>query len=366
MKIKAIVLSLVFLSTPLSAFGSGCDCGTINTIVSNHASSTVQSVNANTDMQADMLKVEINTAATNIIGTLQTQTKTIVGAIQLLKETLLQTAKAQAVAQEASISEDTFGDNSQPESLCGSSSVSAGIQIGQQASNVLKEDLREKQVNHSNNPDAKSLDFLKRFFSGEHPSILEMIQSLFPTDKTLTADEVAHAHETLKTLGNPFPLPVATDEQKKTPAGEGYAAAKEVQEGRIGLAMDILNDHVSFHAPTLPVDVATWAKEQWTESGATGSAPGIVDDKISQAGLFNLLSQLRIGNPNWVAKLGSKNSIALQREQLFIDALNLEIQRKNNELLSSLVFITAMDYLVRIENNPEFNEVYNKLITHQQ
>ncbi|MFR0873731.1 MAG: hypothetical protein ACLSHC_03100 [Bilophila wadsworthia] len=44
------------------------------------------------------------------------------------------------------------------------------------------------------------------------------VWTLFPLQSTLTEDQVAQAHEAVKTLANPRPLPVVTEEQKETPA----------------------------------------------------------------------------------------------------------------------------------------------------
>lgn len=363
---KSIVFICFLITSPHIAQAAGCGCGSINSIVAGHAASTVSSVNTNTNIQANMLKMQILEASRNIIGTLQSQTKSIVSAIQLLKETQVQTVKSKAIADQAIESEDVFGTFSQPDLLCGASSVGAGLQIGNKASSTLKSDMRTKQIKHSNSADAKPVDFINRISDAEHPKIEEIVQSIFPQAKTLKEEEVIKAHEALKTLGNPFPLPVPTEEQLNTPAGEGYHAAKTIQEGRIGVGMDILNEHIAFHAPTLPPDLAKWAEEQWKQAGAEGDVPSVVDGKLSQAGLFNILSQLRIANPNWIAKLGAMPPLALQREQVFLDALNFELARKNNELLSSLLLITTLEYLTKLENNPETTDVYNKLIKHQQ
>jgi hypothetical protein len=47
-----------------------------------------------------------------------------------------------------------------------------------------------------------------------------MTDALFPLQETLTGDQVAQAHEAVKTLANPRPLPVVTEDQKSTPAGQ--------------------------------------------------------------------------------------------------------------------------------------------------
>ncbi len=355
--------TLALLSISPSVYAAGCNCGSVNAIVANHTSQAVSQINANTDMQAEMLKVEINNAARNIIGTLQTQTKSIVSAIQLLKEDIHQTVKSTSVAEELIRVEEIYGDTSQSELLCGGSNVGAGMQIAEQASEILHSGLREKQINYSNNPNSSSIEFIERILADNHPKIEEMVTSMSPVNHTLTAEEVTKANETIKTIAHPFPLPVPTEEQAKTLAGENYTVARTREEGQRALAMDALNHNVAFHSPTLPTDVTAWAQEQWKNAGGTGEVPGLVNGKMSQAGLFALLSQLRSANPNWVANLSKMTEIAVAREQLFIDALHLEIQRKNNELLNRLVVLASLQYIKALDKDTEAKDVYQNMIS---
>ena len=49
-----------------------------------------------------------------------------------------------------------------------------------------------------------------------------------------------------------------------------------------------LNNHIAAHS-TMPDDITEWAKNQWNEAGGSGTPPGLVDDKLSEAGLYKLL-----------------------------------------------------------------------------
>ncbi len=363
---KKIIFVTAMLLFSSSAYGAGCDCGSVSLIVSRVGTQTVSSVNSNTNMQAQMLKVEINSAARNIIGTLQTQTKSIVSALQLLKEDFHKTIKSTSMAEQLVEIEEIFGSDSQPELLCGGSGLGAGLQIADQASEILKTGLQEKQFEYGNNQNSRPVDFINRIISDEHPSLTEMTTMLSPKNYTLSNDEVSMANESIKTIANPFPLPLPTEEQLGTPAGEGYQTARTIQEGKKGLAMEVLNENVAYHSPTLPSDVTAWATEQWKSSGGTGEVPGLVNGSMSQAGLFALLSQLRSGNPNWIANISKMTNMGVAREQLFIDALNFEIQRRNNELLNKLLVITSLHYLNSIEENNEAKKVYQELISNEQ
>lgn len=228
--------------------------------------------------------------------------------------------------------------------------------------------MRGKQLEHSNRPDAKPVEYLGRVLDEGHPTEQEMVDALFPAEDTLTDEQLSQAHETIKTLANPRPLPVVTDAQKETASGQTYEAARKIHEGRLAAAIESLNSHVVFHAPTLPDDVAAWARSQWQEAGGSGTPPGLMNGKMSEAGLFKLLSQMRIGNPNWFNQVTSATEAGLLRELVMMQAIQLELTRKNNALLDSLNVVTALDYLSRMEGSTgrELTDLYTRMVGAQQ
>jgi hypothetical protein len=161
---------------------------------------------------------------------------------------------------------------------------------------------------------------------------------------------------------------VVTDSQKDTPAGQTYAAARAIHEGRLSTVTETLNNHVVYHAPTLPDDVTSWAQSQWSEAGGSGAPPGIVNGKLSEAGLFKLLTQMRLGNPNWFAQVTSATEAGLLRELVMMQALQLELTRKNNDLLDRVAVTISLDYLTRLEGTAgkEMNDLYTRMVGAQQ
>lgn len=161
---------------------------------------------------------------------------------------------------------------------------------------------------------------------------------------------------------------MVTDSQKSTPAGQTYAAAKKIHESRLAAVMESLNNHVVYHAPTLPDDVTAWAQNQWSEAGGSGTPPGLVDGKLSEAGLYKLLTQMRVGNPNWFMQVSSATDAGLLREMAVMQAFQFELARKNTELLDRLTFIASMDFLTRMESatGKEMNDLYTRMVGAQQ
>ena len=365
---KKLFLATLLALLPVQALAAGCDCGSINAMITMAKMGTIQSVNINTSAEAVSIRSEILLAAQNIIGTIKTESATIVRAIISLKESNAAMIKGQATAGQATRTEDVYGKAAQPSGLCGASALGAGVQLGAQASRQVHQAMRGKQLEYSNRPDTKPVEFLGRVLADDHPTEQEMVDSLFPLQATLTEDQVGQAHETIKTLANPRPLPVVTDAQKDTPSGQTYAVGRKIHEGRLAAAMESLNSHVAYHAPTLPDDVANWAQSQWQEAGGSGTPPGLVNGKMSEAGLYKLLSQMRLGNPNWFTQVTAATEAGLLRELVMMQAIQIELTRKNNEFLDRLSFTTALDYLTRMDGTTgrEMTDLYTRMIGAQQ
>ena len=365
---RKILLAFLVTALPVQAWAGGCGCGSVQAIVTAAKVETIQSINAYTATEAQSIRSEIMLAAQNIIGTVKAESATIVRAILALRESNVAAIKGQAVAGEALKTEDMYGKAAQPAGLCGSSSLGAGIQLGAQAGQQIHLTMREKQFEYANKEGARPVEYLDRIVAEEHPTEKEIVDSLFPVGSTLTDDQVVQAHESIKTIANPRPLPMVTESQKTTPAGQTYTAARKIHEGRLASVMEALNGHVVYHAPTLPEDVTTWAVNQWTEAGGSGTPPGIVDGKLSEAGLYKLLSQMRAGNPNWYSQIATATDAGLLRELVMMQAFQFELARKNTELLDRLTFITSLDYLTRMEGTTgkEMKELYTRMVGAQQ
>lgn len=89
---------------------------------------------------------------------------------------------------------------------------------------------------------------------------------------------------------------------------------------------------------------------------------------MSEAGLYRLLSQMRMGNPNWFTQIASATDSGLLRELVMMQAVQLELARKNNELLDRLTVIASLDYLTRMEGTTgkEMEDLYTRMVGSQQ
>ena len=98
---KKILLALLIMAFPAQeAWAAGCNCGAIQGMITMAHMQTTQAVNAVTAAEAASIRSEILLAAQNIIGTIKTESATIVRAIIALKESNVAALKGQAVAGE--------------------------------------------------------------------------------------------------------------------------------------------------------------------------------------------------------------------------------------------------------------------------
>ena len=139
---KKLFLLTMLIALPSQALGAGCGCGSIQAMITSAKMETIQTVNASTAAEAASIRSEILVAAQNIIGTIKSESATIVRAIISLKESNAAMLKGQAVAGQATRSEDMYGKAAQPAGLCGAASLGAGVQLGAQASQQVHQTMR--------------------------------------------------------------------------------------------------------------------------------------------------------------------------------------------------------------------------------
>jgi hypothetical protein len=309
---------------------------------------TIAEVTAHVSAESEAIQSQVLLAARNIIGTLKTNNAAVLKQMQDMKETLANAMKGEAVSREAQDTADLFGDASQPAGLCGSTSLGGGVQVSGAASAAVNKGLQTNSVEHVDQY-RRPAEYVERILSDQHPDLQKSNEAVFPEGYTLNSEQIKDGVAAINTITNPMPTPELTDAHKDTPSGQAYTALRLVNGMRTTLAGNLLNKHLTFHSPTVPEDTAKWAKDQWAAAGAEGPAPGIVDGKMSEAALYNLLSQTRMGNPNWYMDLASKNDTGLLRELALMSSIQVELLRKNLELLDRMSVVLSMQYTTQLE-----------------
>lgn len=135
---KQMLFALLLIFVPAQAWAGGCSCGSINSMITAAKMETIQAVNAHTAAEAEAIRSEIVLAAQNVIGTIKSESATIIRAIVALKESNAAALKGQGMADESLKTEDMYGKAAQPSGLCGASTLGAGIQLGARAGQELQ------------------------------------------------------------------------------------------------------------------------------------------------------------------------------------------------------------------------------------
>ena len=82
---KQMLFALLLIFVPAQAWAGGCSCGSINSMITAAKMETIQAVNAHTAAEAEAIRSEIVLAAQNVIGTIKSESATIIRAIVALR-----------------------------------------------------------------------------------------------------------------------------------------------------------------------------------------------------------------------------------------------------------------------------------------
>ena len=373
---------LLFLSCSLLVFANGgearaagCGCGSVSSIVNSaRASLSGQIIGVKTAVMSEsaLIQGQILQAATNLIGTIKTENAMVIRAIQDNKETISNAVKGLGAAMHAQQTKDLYGNASRPVNLCEQHVVGGGIQVGSRTQAAVAYGLQQETAQFVNRY-GRSIDYLKKSTDPDKiPTFEKGNASFFPPERTMSKDDTANAVEIIKLI-NPMPSLEIKEPVSKTPAGQIYAAHRNTHEFRTTLNANIFNEYIAERSSTLDESVTDWAINQW-QTNATGQSnlqatpPGVVDGKLSQAALYNLLSQLRVGNPNWSNNIGEMNDTGLLRELVMIQAFQFELTRQNNEKLDRIALALAIMNATNLDglNKAELDQIYKNAIGAQQ
>ena len=102
----------------------------------------------------------------------------------------------------------------------------------------------------------------------------------------------------------------------------------------------------------------------WPVRAATDRNP----PSLGGGGCQKLLSQMRMGNPNWCAQITTATDAGLLREMAVMQAFQMELARKNMELMDRLTVIAALDFLSRMEGTTgrDMDDLYARMVGAQQ
>jgi hypothetical protein len=315
-----------------------CDCGTLSGLLNGLSDKVVQGITPPLDQS-------IREAA----GYNSTNTRQDFGALRetvaLMGDQVVQAIKALDKNEAERVTERTYEEGSQPKSICGNDALGASLQLGTLTRDKARADILERAMGRSvRHP--RQVDYIAELGSDTWPDATALAAlGLGTGPRTYSLEETATAVRVLESLSNPVPPPKLPEDRKNTPAGLNYEAQRKDFELRLALYQGVLARDAADRAPTLE-GLADWAGSKWRDMGGTGSPPGLSNGLLSQESLFWYLANMRLASANWHEEaLPTLPEAGLLRELVAMEAVSLELARRQNELLGEIARLLALDGL---------------------
>jgi hypothetical protein len=356
---KIIIILFIVLMPVASWAGAqviGC-CSSTGPIatpqeVSLAAHKATNEVNAHTTVESQAIQYRIDTVGETLAIELQKNRTSNENLVEFQTNSIRDMLVQMGSAKEKVEAERIFGPQSRFESLCVEPEIGGTIQAGDKAEKQVRAKLEEDIQDHN-----------RTYRSGKEVQEdivqipFENISSeyLFPSNKTLKKEGVKDAQNLSQLITNPNPTPGLSDADKKTKAGELYEVRRKMKESALIVPQLVFNKNIAAHSPSVPL--GDQAIEMHKSMGGSGDPDelGIVGGNISPYAALDLMVNSRFSNPNWYAELGEKNETAMMRELLAMEAVSLELQRRQMELTQLMALMLAQEASGQIQENLDPN-----------
>lgn len=353
---KKIIVTLTILLCPAITWAGSYVVGTCSSTgpiatpqeVSLAAHTATSEVNLHTTMESGLIQSRIDAVGKTLGLELQKNRSSNESLVEFQTNSIRDMLVKMGSAKEKIEAERTFGPQSRLGNLCSEPEIGGNIQAGEKAEKEVKNKLEEdiKSYNRIYRPEKDVRDHITQI-----PYEKISSESLFPSNKTLKKEDVKDAQNISQLITNPDPTPELPDADKETTAGKLYENQRKIKESALVVPQLVFNKNIAAHSPTMPL--GDQAIEMHRSMGGTGDPDeiGIVDDKISPYAVLDLMVNSRFSNPNWYAELGEKNEIAMMRELLAMEAVSLELQRRQLELTQLMTLMLAQEASSRVREN---------------
>lgn len=335
----ALLLSCIAFTSPagptLAAPVSG---GTYVTgKCSSGAIATPSDVAMAADWTASTIAQSILKVGQALQGEVAKQTATIMKLDEAASERFRQYLVEFGAAQARTDAQRMYGEQSRPSMGCEGRELGAGIMVGKKAEKLIAADYYNRFKTHNGEKRSvhQSDNWLK---SLKEDSI--SAEKLMPTYGTYRdAAEQQAARDLGLLLTNPYPSPPLQGGELNTREGAAYEARRKLKEARLVLPQKAMADIAAYRSPTM--ELGAWMMDMWRKAGGQGQPMGIVDGKISANALLDMLVDVRFANANWYDNVLAMNEVGLQREAIQMQALQLEMMRRQMRSLEQIAALLA-------------------------
>jgi hypothetical protein len=177
---------------------------------------------------------------------------------------------------------------------------------------------------------------------------------LFPDDGLIRSEEERNrALELARESVNPRVTPKPDENQSNVFTREALFS-QTVKKSRLAVAHDTNNDIIAAHMGLIDAGAVLQSMEKsmgTSEGGVAEDANG----RVSIMTYLDVWSKSRFGNPNWFQELfGAVDEMRLKREAVFMQALQVEMQRRQllYAMRNAQMLSTILGVLVERQENP--------------
>jgi hypothetical protein len=302
----------------------------------------------NTKLQSTRIRSKIEEVGQVLQQETRAQTSSTTQMFEAQNQLLRDLFEASGLAREKSIIDRQYGDKSMPPAGCESVDLGASMRSGGQVRQKIKAGTVEKAVAHANKfKRAKDAKEEMRRMVDEAPTADQLANAMFGS--VVEKEDQKAVLESLIYLSDPAPPRPLSDHEKTKPQGIEYSSERELRNRHMAIVQQVLADHVARRMPSMPL--GAWASEQWKSMGGTGEPAGVVDGYMSAISVVDMLVDSRIGNPNWTSTtVPSLNDTGLKREQLYMEAARLYIEREQMRMMEQLLVLNALNMAGRLND----------------
>ncbi|MDR2573669.1 MAG: hypothetical protein LBC94_04905 [Desulfovibrio sp.] len=170
---------------------------------------------------------------------------------------------------------------------------------------------------------------------------------MFPKDGLIRSEEERNkALELARESINPRPTPEPDEKDDNVSVKEAKYAI-QVKKSRLAVAQDTNSAIIASHMGLLDAGAVVESMSKSMGGGAGEQIPQDANGRVSIMTYLDVWSKSRFGNPNWFMELfGAVDEMRLMREAVFMQALQVEIQRRqleyemrNAQMLSTMLGI---------------------------
>lgn len=287
----------------------------------------------------------------------QSATFSMVEALFLeIMETSEHYSKEQAIAELEIQKELTFGPLSQAYGADVATIMASNVQTGNQTTKeltvLIAEDIEGQQGTYKSRVSADAEQYSGLTMAYSSP------EKMYPITGTISEEDLPSAKKMISLLIDPSPT-LALPENSSPAKAVEFNRNLLFKKGYLATPLKVEAERLAFLAPT--TETASW-KSLYEESlGET------IPEKISTKQFIDLQVRTRTNNPVWQDRITNTVPVGLWKERILLRALQLEIARRQDVLLTDLLTMLEFQHSRNIKKtiDPALNEARSAALVKQ-